>query len=103
MTQSRKELEVVSFSASISDLAEPAYRLAKAIPVVVRPEGGGYVASFFDANIHASGETDQEAIDNLRTMILDVFDQLTELVPDQLAPVAERQLRVLTNHMGRAA
>jgi hypothetical protein len=34
------------------------YRVKKPIPVVVRPHDGTFLASFLDANVNASGETE---------------------------------------------
>ena len=53
------------------------------------------MASFADANINTSGETQQEAYANLRELILDVLDSLTALPESKLGPGPRRQLAVL--------
>lgn len=88
-----------SFRVDIEDLGAEEYRMVKTIPVTVRVEEGAFVASFFDANIHASGDTDQEAIDNLRSLVLDTYDSLAALPEPDLAPPARRQLTVLRKHI----
>src|SRR5258706_9445412 len=60
----------------LHDAADPSYQFIKPISVIVQLEEGAYLASFFDANIHASGDTDQEAFDNLRAAVLDTYEAL---------------------------
>ena len=68
----------------------------KPIPVVVRENiDGSFTASFFDANIEASGENEEEAIWNVKSLILDIFEQLREEPPSKLGPRVAAQLAVL--------
>ena len=53
------------------------------------------IASFFDANIHASGDTEEEAFRNLKSLILDTFDSLSAEPAHRLGPEPTRQLAVL--------
>jgi len=61
------------------------------IVVVIHPDETGYAAGFFDANIHASGDTEEEALRNLKSLILDTFDALSTEPPGQLGPEPQRQ------------
>jgi hypothetical protein len=76
------------------DLPEP-YRLLKPIPIVVQHDSEGFRASFMDAGINSSGDTQQEAYSNVKELILDVFDSLRALPASKLGPKPARQLDVL--------
>ncbi len=84
-----------ALNVAINDLGEDGYELLRPVPVTIRPEEGEFLASFFDANIHATGATDQEAYDNLRSLILDTFDSLASVPASELALPVGRQARVL--------
>ncbi len=71
------------------------YDVRKTIIVTIRPDETGFVASFFDANIHASGDIEEEALRNLKSLILDVFDSLCAEPTGKLGPEPKRQLKVL--------
>jgi predicted RNase H-like HicB family nuclease len=82
-------------TALIQSFAPEPYRLLQPIQVTIEPEADGFVASFFDANISASGETEQEAFENLKGLTLDIFDSLGREAPERLGPEPARQLAVL--------
>lgn len=88
-------LEVGGFFAPITTFAPEPYELRRTLAVVVQREGEGFVATFFDANLHASGDTEEEAFRNLKSLILDVFESLQEEPPERLGPEPKRQLAVL--------
>lgn len=88
-------------SLSIQEFGEEKYEVIKPILVVVQPEDGEFLGSFFEANIHATGETDQEAYDNLRLMILDTYESMAEVPESDLAPVASQQWKVLQRYVRR--
>jgi hypothetical protein len=62
---------------------------------VLQPCDDGYIATFFDANIATGGDTEEEAVDNLRSLIADTFDFLNSEPTEHLGPEPLRQLRVL--------
>ena len=71
------------------------------VPVVIQESEGGYLASFFDANLNAFGETQQGAYENLKDIIVTVFDLLTEEPRKKLGREPARQLKVLQAFMRR--
>lgn len=73
---------------------------AKNIYVVVQATDDGYLATLFDANIAMSGDTQEEAVANLKALILDVFDELEE-EKDILAPGMAQQLATLQSLLKR--
>lgn len=84
-----------TFVAPITTLAPEPYRLIRDIPIVVQPVDEGFTATFFDANIATSGDTEEEAISNLRTLIVDMIEYLRSEPEEALGPGPRRQLQVL--------
>lgn len=85
----------------IASLAPEPYELVRPFTAVVAPSDEGFEASFFDANIHASGDTEEEAIANLKGSLLDAYDRLAQLGERQLGPGPMRQKQVLDLHIRR--
>lgn len=87
----------------IETLAPEPYEVIKPFHAVVQAQGEEYVASFFDANLNASGATQEDAVLNLKDVIVAVFETLTGHEPDQLGPGPARQLEVLKEFVRRTA
>ena len=79
----------------ITTLAPSHYELRRDIPAVLQPVDDGFTATFFDANISASGDTEEEAVSNLRSLIVDIFVDLQSEAPARLGSEPSRQLAVL--------
>lgn len=79
----------------ITSLAPEALRLQQPIFVVVQPDGDQFSATFFDANINASGDTQTEAVENLKEILISSFRRFTELGESRLGPGPRQQLAVL--------
>jgi hypothetical protein len=86
---------VQPFTAHITTLAPEPLTLTRVIPVTVQPGNGEFVATFFDANISASGDTDQEAVANLRDMIVQSFNVLNSMPEAKLGKQMRQQIAVL--------
>lgn len=78
------------------------YELLQPITVAIAEDEDGYMATFYDANISTTGDTEQEAFENLKNLILDIFDSLARERPERLGPEPKRQLAVLRSFL-RAA
>jgi hypothetical protein len=89
-------------TSQIATFAPEPYEVLRPIPVLVRPEGEEFVASFVEANVNASGETQQEAFESLKALVLDVFDSLRSHPAEKLGPEPARRLAVLRDFI-RAA
>ena len=83
----------------IDSFAPEPYALSKTILVSVHCVEGGFNAGWFDANIHASGDNEEEAVSNLKSLILDFFDRLTNEAPEQFGPDPTHQLAVLREYL----
>ena len=62
----------------ITTLEPEPFELRKPVPIVVQQIDDQYVASFFDANINASGETQQDAVANLKDIMVILFQRLSK-------------------------
>lgn len=58
-----------------------------------------FIASFPEANIFASGESESEAVENLRDAIAAQYKILSSHQSHQLAPRLKQDLAVLINHI----
>jgi len=88
-------------TVSMTTLATPELNLLRDIPVIIEQTDSGFVATFFDANLSMSGDTQEEAFSNLRGLLVDVFDDLDSEPPDRLGPGPSTQLRVLRSFIVR--
>lgn len=79
----------------IETLAPEPYEVVKPLHVVVRCQEEQYIACFFDANLGASGDTQAEAIFNLKDIITTTFEMLTSMNEDELGPGPLQQKKVL--------
>lgn len=85
----------------VQTLAPEPYDLIRPIEVVVRPVEGAFVASFFDANVSATGDTPEEAVANAKDMIVATFEALSEHKEDQLGTGLAEQRAVLRQFIRR--
>jgi len=87
--------EGAAICVPIQSLAPEPYELIKPIEAVVQFVDDEYVASFFDANLTTGGDTQVEAISNLRDLIVGTFELLTETKDSDLGPGPRQQKAVL--------
>jgi predicted RNase H-like HicB family nuclease len=85
----------------IQSLAPEPFELLKPIQSLLQQSGEDYIATFLDANINASGETQEEALTNLKDIIVGSFEAL-ESMPDRLGSGPKRQLAVLRQFLKRS-
>jgi hypothetical protein len=78
----------------ISFAPEP-YSLKRPIIAIVQPDWDQFIATFFDASITATGDTQNEAVDNLKEVLLNAFRRFRELGEDRLGPGPRKQYAVL--------
>jgi len=87
--------EEASVRVPIQSLAPEPYDLMKPIEVVVQSIDDEYTASFFDANLSTGGDTQAEAVSNLRDLIVGTFELLNDTDDSELGPGPGRQKAVL--------
>lgn len=79
----------------ITTLAPEPFDLLKDIKVVVQRSDDECVATFFDANVNATGCNETEAIQNLKDVMLDLFEHLGAQQIKRLGPGPAKQLAIL--------
>lgn len=77
----------------VQSFAPEPYEVHKQFSVVVKQVDDGYMACFPDANLTTYGDNEQEAVENLKGMILDTFEKFTS--GRKLGPAPAKQLAVL--------
>ena len=77
------------------------FDLLSPVEIVVEQDGEDYNASFFDANVHASGCNEFEAIANLKENLLSRFDYLDRVPAEKLAKPLRQQIAVLRQFVRR--
>jgi hypothetical protein len=89
------------FIVPITSLAPEPFDVLKEIKAVIQPIDDEFMATFFDANINSAGCNEQEAIDNLKDLLISRFQFLSEQPAEQLAPPLARQIAVLREFIRR--
>ncbi len=79
----------------IDDLSPMPFALRQAIFVDLYENAGEYRARFADADIEITGETPEEAIGNLKSLVVATFEDLVDADPNALDPRQRRQRGVL--------
>lgn len=80
----------------ISVLSDESVSLQRQITLVVTKTGQDeFQASFYDANIHATGPTSGTAVQNVLEALVYRFKHYSGIEPARLGPLPRRQLSVL--------
>lgn len=85
----------------ITTFAPEPFEVRRPMSAVIQPLGDEHLATFFDANINASGETQEEAFANLKDVLLGTFQMLERMSETQLGPGPKRQRAVLVECIRR--
>jgi hypothetical protein len=93
----------VSLIVPIDSLAPATLEIIAPFHVVVQPYEDEFVATFFDANISATGDTQQEAVENVKDMVVDLFEFLDGQPSRGLGAAMQRQQNVLRAVLKRRA
>lgn len=85
----------------ITTFAPEPFEARRPLSAVIQPIGDEHLATFFDANINASGETQEEAFANLKDILLATFQMLERMPESRLGPGPRRQRAVLNECIRR--
>lgn len=86
-----------SILVPIETLALEPYDLLRPFTAVITESREEFEASMFDASIFASGDTEEDAVANLKDTLIDTYERLNELGDDQLGPGPLKQKNILNN------
>lgn len=98
--QVKKLRESEIYIVPVETLYPEPFLLKRPFHVVVCEDDQDAVATFFDANLGMSGDNAEEAVRNLKAVIVDTFDQYEEYEA-VLGPEPARQLAVLREFIQR--
>jgi hypothetical protein len=79
----------------------PSFRMLQQIPVTIEGDGEDFTATFIEANVSASGETEADAIANFKNSLLSSYELLESLPASQLGPLPARQWGILRDVVKR--
>lgn len=85
----------------IESFAPEPFEVIKPFTVVVNPADDGFEASLYDANLYSSGDTEAEAVNNLKSVILDTHTMLEQLDESKLGPGPLKQRNALASLVRR--
>lgn len=71
------------------------------IPATIDGDGQDFTASFTEANVSASGETEADAIANLKESLIETFEFLESIPENERGPLPSRQWEILSNVLAR--
>jgi predicted RNase H-like HicB family nuclease len=71
------------------------------IPATIEGDGEDFTATFTEANVSASGETEADALANLKESLVTTYEFLESLPANELGPLPARQWEVLRNVITR--
>lgn len=79
----------------------PGFQMRQQIPVTIEGDGENFTATFVEANVSASGETEGDAIANFKDSLVSRYDVLASMPGNQLGPLPARQWEVLHSVVSR--
>lgn len=91
------------FNVQISSLGSGDYSLRCPISLLIVPEEDEFIASLLDAQITTSGDTIEEAVSNLQSLIEDFADSLLDMSDDKLGLIPRRQKAALKELLCRTS
>jgi predicted RNase H-like HicB family nuclease len=90
-----------TFVIPLTTLAPEPFQIVQQIPVTIEGDGEDFTATFTEANVSASGETEADAIANFKESLLSCYEVLEEMPANQLGPLPTRQWSILRSVLRR--
>ena len=85
----------------LTSLAPEPFEIIGPIHILIQAAEDGYIASFLDANLGASGATRAEALDGIKDRIVTTYERLMGKTDEKLGPGPLRQKHVLASLIRR--
>jgi hypothetical protein len=90
-----------TYVVPLATLRPEPFQMLHQIPVTIEGDGEDFTATFVEANVSASGETEADAIANFKDSLVSSYEVLEASPPEQLGPLPSRQWDVLQNVIKR--
>jgi hypothetical protein len=81
----------------IESFSPEPYEILRPITAVITPVEDGFEAGLFDAKLFSTGDTEVEALENLKSLILENYSVFEQLGDSQLGPGPLRQWKILAS------
>jgi hypothetical protein len=91
-----------TFVVPLATLAPAPFHITRQIPVTIQGDGEDFTATFTEANISASGDTEADAIANFKEMLVTNFEMLEHRTEDELGPLPIRQWSIIKDAIKRS-
>ena len=91
-----------TFVVTLTTLAPEPFQITHPIPVTVEGNGEDFTATFIEANISASGDTEADALSSFKDSLLSSYELFESMSPDKLGPLPTRQWSILKTVVKRA-
>jgi hypothetical protein len=90
-----------TFVVPLTTLSPGPLHITQHIPVTIEGDGEEFTATFTEANISASGETEADAIANFKESLVSTYAFLESLPANERGPLPARQWEVLKSALTR--
>jgi predicted RNase H-like HicB family nuclease len=90
-----------TFVVPLTNLAPGPMQMRLNIPATVEGDGEDFTATFTEANVSASGDTEADAIANLKESIVATYKILEAIPASEMSPLPARQWSVLKSAITR--
>jgi hypothetical protein len=100
-TQVRQLQKKRTFVVPLVSLAPEPFEIAGQIPVTIEGDGEDFTATFMEANVSASGETEADALANFKDSLVSSFETLESFDSEELGPLPLRQWTILRSIIKR--
>ena len=87
----------------IRSFAPEPFEVLVPIDVLISPEEDGFQAAFLEMNLHAFGESREEAYQNIKSVILEAYQRLRDFPDNRLGRSMRRQKVLLNHHLREAS
>lgn len=91
-----------TFVVPLTTLAPQPFQMTLQIPATIEGDGEDFTATFMEANVSASGETEADAIANLKDTLVSTYETLEEMPAHELGPLPSRQWAILKSVVKRS-
>jgi len=102
-TLKRSAISPRSVIVPIETFAPYPFEVVKPFHVVVEPVDDEFEANLYDANIGASGDTESEAIANLKDIMVNLFERYSKEGEQNLGPGPAKQWVILKGLLNKRA
>jgi hypothetical protein len=98
MTQMQRLKTLVT----LATLAPASFHITQSIPITIEGSVEEFTATFVEANVSASGETEADALLNFKEVLLSTYEILEGMPAAKLGPIPARQWEILMSVVRRA-